>query len=137
MRLTLMAATCLALSLPSEAFAQPTALRITTPTPNQSVAVRTPVLGEAPPGTKQVWLIVHPLETNDCWAQGPSIVNADGTWRIIGQFGEAGNQDEKKPFEIRAIANPNLPADKPLAVGPANCGLDAQLYSEPVDVTRD
>lgn len=137
MRSNITAAICLALSLPSGAFAEATMLRITSPMPDQSVSVRPFVRGEAPPGTKQVWLIVHPLETDDCWAQGPGIVNADGTWRIIGQFGEAGIQDAKKPYEVRAIANPHLPADKPLEAGPVSCGLDAQLHSESVDVIRD
>lgn len=104
--------------------------------PDQRVAPREFVSGRAPPGTRQIWLIVHPRETDECWAQGPGTADADGIWQIMGHFGEAGVQHAGKLYEIRAIAGPRLSPDRRLEVGRVSCGLDALLSSEWVNVVR-
>ena len=124
----------IALLLPAVALGQSDSFKITDLTPDQAVDIRELVSGEAPIGVK-VWLIVHPLEIDDCWAQGPSAVSSGGTWRIMGQFGEAG-QHSGKPYEIRAIANPHVAPEAPLKAGLVSCGIEGDLNSDSVDLVR-
>lgn len=128
-------ACCLAIValFPVTAFSQSAPLTITSLSQNQTVAIRQLVRGRAASGIRQIWLVVHPLETDDCWAQGPTIVNSDGTWQIMAQFGEAGSEHAGKPYEVRALANPRRTA----APGRVQCGLDAELYSDPINVVRN
>jgi hypothetical protein len=104
--------------------------------PNQRVAPRESVGGRAPPGTQQIWLIVHPREIDGCWAQGPGTADDDGNWQIMGHFGEVGAQHAGKLYEVRAIAGPRLSPERQLEVGPVGCGLDARLSSAWVNVVR-
>ena len=111
-------------------------IAITSLAPDQRVAPRESVGGRAPPGTQQIWLIVHPRETDACWAQGPGTADADGIWQIMGSFGEVGAQHSGKLYEVRAIAGPRSSPDMRLEGHFVNCGLDAQLSSEWVNVVR-
>jgi hypothetical protein len=53
----------------------------------------------------QVWVIIHPMENADFWAQPSVTVREGGKWKVLCYFGESG-QHSGKLYEVMAIANP-------------------------------
>ena len=98
----------------------------------EPVGVRHEVSGAVSDKSARVWLVVHPQETSDCWIQNPILANADGTWRLLAQFGENDPAHSGKPFEIRAFANPK----SALRPGKTTCWPEAEAHSDPVYVIR-
>ena len=110
-------------------------LKITSPTDNQKVNMRTKVVGTVKDSDAVVWVVIHPLETSDYWVQ-PKVskdTNATGefTWKVMAYFGD--ETSAGKEFEIKAVGNPE--AD--LAEGDVLSDWpEAEYSSELVDVTR-
>jgi hypothetical protein len=79
-----------------------------------------------------VRVVIHPIETPDCWAQMPAVVGDDGTWSVVAQFGENDPSHSGKGYEVRAFANPRAN----LSPGPTPCWPQAAANSDALYVTR-
>ena len=86
----------------------------------------------AEPGIEQVWIIVHPPQSETCWARGPAVVGQNGAWRLKAQFALPATTAPKEPYDLRAFTHPRAA----VSPGLADCGVEAKLFSEAVDVTR-
>src|SRR5882724_4837012 len=81
---------------------------ITCPCPDTTVSALQSVEGTVSgPGVKEVWVVIHPMETADYWIQQRATV-ADGKWEVICHFGEP-EQHQGNPYEFLAIADPKEP----------------------------
>jgi len=90
------------------------------------------VQGTASAGTRTVFMVIHPMQTNVCWVQDSSPVTG-GAWEVTAHFGEEGPQDSGKPYDVRALTGPSAslhPGDQ------VPCWPKARAYSQPVHVTR-
>ncbi len=87
----------------NNAFAK--SLTIITPKNEANVEWRTLVQGTAS-GVKNVWVIVHSLETAEYWVQPKAMVTKKGNWKVKVYVGNVNDSDNSRDFEIRAIANP-------------------------------
>jgi hypothetical protein len=92
------------------ACAAPTAkeltLAISSPKTGATVSINETVQGAVSDPSAHVWLIIHPIATNDCWVQ-PEAEIEGGKWFVNATFGLP--QSMGAQFEIRAIANPINP----------------------------
>ena len=80
-------------------------ITLTTPKDGANVEWRTLVQGTAS-GVKNVWVIVHSLETSEYWVQPKAMVTKKGNWKVKVYIGNVNDSDNSRDFEIRAIANP-------------------------------
>lgn len=108
-------------------------LVITSPCPDSKVDAMRLVKGTvADADVKEVWVIIHPMETADYWVQQKATVQ-DHKWEVICHFGEPG-QHVGKPYELRAVAMPN---DGPLRTGAIKNWPEAKYSSQLVrQITR-
>jgi hypothetical protein len=109
-------------------------LLIDAPCDGAKVAQRHFVQGVVTDAKAQVWVIVHPMETSDYWAQPNVTVRDGGKWKVLAYFGEPGAQHSGKSFEVRAVANPKLPLKEGqmLAKWP-----EAESTSQTIEVVRE
>ena len=127
----------LVLTMNCTATAQPVgkltlSIKIQTPTQKELVEVMHKVAGTVSERSAKVWLVVQPRETTDCWIQKPILVNSDGSWQLMAQFGEEKSEHSGKSYEIRALANPK----STMRIGKTSCWPEAAVYSDPVYVVR-
>jgi len=122
--------TCTAMSQPGGK--QTLSIKIQKPAQKELVGVKHEVAGTVSDRSAKVWLVVRPRETADCWIQNPILVNNDGSWRLLSQFGEEKPEHSGKPYEIRALANPKTT----MRPGKTICWPEAEVYSDPVYVVR-
>lgn len=88
-------------------------ITITSHKDQQSVALEPIIRGKVYSNKAQVWVIVHPMETEGYWVQQKATVRSDAKWYTQIFIGREGTEDSGKHFEIMAVANPK----KPLARG--------------------
>lgn len=114
--------------------ASPVPLQVTigSPAEGSTVATHQQVSGVVSDWRAQVWVVVHPLETADCWVQSQAVVEQGGAWSASAQFGEAVPEHSGKPYEIRALANPR----SRLSPGMVRCWPAAGASSKPLRVRR-
>jgi hypothetical protein len=91
----------------SAAMAQGPRVRIDTPKHGGMVEAREEVAGVVADKSAKVSVIVHPRATRDYWVQAEVFVNPDGTWRVIGCFGEPGRHHGAR-YDIAAVVNPSF-----------------------------
>jgi hypothetical protein len=75
--------------------------RITSPTDGSDVPERPDVVGTG--ATGEVWVVVHPTDVSEFWAQPPVTVKEDGSWKVKIYIGRPGTVDVGKTFEVRAF----------------------------------
>lgn len=104
---------------------------IVSPLNKTSVPIRPVVKGILNIKAK-IWVVVHPLSTNEYWVQ-PSVSIQKIKWQTKIYIGREGNIDVGKQFEIRAVVNPfdSLQEGMKFNVWPK-----AQAYSNIKTVTR-
>ncbi|HET6456222.1 MAG TPA: hypothetical protein VFI02_17590 [Armatimonadota bacterium] len=84
-------------------------ITITSHKDQQKVPLEPIIRGKVYSNKAQVWVIVHPMETQGYWVQEKASVRQDGKWSTLVFIGREGNEDVGKHFEIRAVANPTKP----------------------------
>ena len=82
-------------------------VRIDAPRHGDTVEARHPVTGTVSGSPADVWVIIRPRATRDYWVQAPVSVDEDGSWRVIGCFGEPG-RDFGARYEVRAVVGPSM-----------------------------
>jgi len=90
----------------AEAIAQDSEITITSPNDETSVGLRPLIKGTVTGHSATVWVVVHPVETEDFWVQPRVKVSPDGTWKVRIYIGRPGSEDIGKFFEVRAVKNP-------------------------------
>lgn len=80
-------------------------ITIAEPRDGGEVAWKAVVRGSISNGEAEVWVMVHPVETDQCWPN-PSRTEPDGKWQTVVQCGRSKKLDSGQHFEIMAIANP-------------------------------
>jgi hypothetical protein len=109
-------------------------ITITSHKDQQSVALEPIIRGKVYSNKAQVWVIVHPMETEGYWVQQKATVRSDGKWYTQVFIGREGTEDSGKHFEIMAVANPT----KPIARGDVLDGWPSALArSEIVELIRE
>ena len=98
-------------------------LAILSPAAGATVSWRAPVDGRTDGRPREIWLIVRPIITNDCWVQPRAAIN-DGRWRVTATFGNVDSIGAE--YELRAIANPTAP----LREGPVACWPQGEAQSD-------
>lgn len=79
-------------------------VQIDSPQQNAEVLMEHPVKGKVSNPKVRVYVLVHPLKTNQWWVQRlPSPPNQDGSWRTVCFFGTE-TQGAGEEFEVLAIA---------------------------------
>lgn len=107
-------------------------IAITEPRNNSRVDIYDRISGTVSDKNAEVWIVLHPTQTPDCWVQTPVLVNSNGTWTASVQFGEQGPSQIGKPYEIRAFANPR----SRLSPGRTTCWPKAVANSDALYVNR-
>ena len=88
-------------------------LVITSPCPESKVKALHLVKGTvSDPDVKEVWVVIHPMESADYWIQQRATVQ-DHKWEVICHFGEP-EQHVGKRYEFIAVA---MPEGVPMASG--------------------
>ena len=105
---------------------------ITGPKNDDSVQEVTDVVGKVSNPKAQVWLVIKPQRSTDCWIQSPAAVGKDGKWSVAAHFGDRNTHNES--FELIAIANPK---DDKTHEGKARCWPGAMSKSKAVNVKRE
>lgn len=82
-------------------------ITITGPPDGLEVDQRHFVEGTVSDPSREVWVVVHPLDTSSYWVQPRVTVHSSGVWRSMAYFGRSGDLDRGKRFEIVAIAEPH------------------------------
>lgn len=111
---------------------KPLQVVITSPTTNTTVEMVDQIRGYVSDPTAKVWLVIHPLQSSDCWIQQAVIVEADGSWASMARFGENNSAHRGLPYEIRALANPI----QTLSKGRTACWPSAKAVSRALYVRR-
>jgi hypothetical protein len=110
-----------------------TPITITSPHDDSEVDQRHFIQGMVSAPDKDVWVVVHPLDTSSYWVQPRVSVRSDGTWRVVAYFGRSGDLDKGKKFEVVAIGSPR----EALQEGEyGSTWPDAHWTSSPVVVIR-
>ena len=79
-------------------------IQIESPKQNAEVAMEDTVRGKVSDSRVPVYVLVHPLKTNQWWVQRmPSPANQDGSWRTTCFFGTE-TQGAGEEFEVLALA---------------------------------
>ena len=81
-------------------------ITITSHKDQQSVPLEPIIRGKVYSNKAQVWVIVHPMETEGYWVQQKGTVRSDAKWYTQIFIGREGTIDSGKHFEIMAVANP-------------------------------
>lgn len=111
---------------------RPLHIAIVSPTSNTTVEMHDRLRGTVTDAGASIWIVVHPIETMDCWIQKPVIVDQDGSWVANVQFGEDKPKHSGSPYEVRALANPK----QALKPGKTSCWPEAVATSRPLFVRR-
>lgn len=74
---------------------------------NATVDVHEIISGRISIKNTHLWIVIHPIETQDCWVQLPVSINKAGEWIASVQFGEKTSAHNGKKFEVRALADKN------------------------------
>lgn len=106
-------------------------VRITAPENNSFVNVYDRVSGLVSDRQAHLWVVVQPLQTQDCWVQKPVIVDSRGIWTASVQFGEDKSLHSGKTYEVRVLANPI----QKLVPGRTICWPEADAVSGPLYLT--
>lgn len=111
-------------------------VKISSPSNGSVVPWRACVQGSVSDPEGKVWLIIHPMLTDDFWVQPAiDVMQRDSSWKVAGYFGRQSGIDDGKPYQMRIIANPKQPltetGNSPLSGWP-----EAEAVSDIVEVTR-
>lgn len=87
-------------------------ITITSHKDQQSVQLEPIIRGKVFSNKAQVWVIVHPMETEGYWVQAKATVRSDAKWYTQIFIGREGTVDSGKHFEIMAVANPKKPISR-------------------------
>ena len=109
-------------------------VKITSHKDEQRVPLNPIIRGKVFSKKANVWVIVHPMETDGFWVQPKATVNSDGKWRALIFIGRKGKEDSGKSFEIMAVANPK----EDIARGDVlDSWPKAQAQSDTVELVRE
>ena len=94
----------------------------------------TPIVkGKVQDLSSTIWVVVHPLGTNEYWVQPKVAQKTEGEWDVRIYIGRPGSVDIGKRFRIMAVANP----EQALKEGDVfQAWPKAQWQSQIVEVTR-
>jgi hypothetical protein len=81
-------------------------ITIANPRDDAKVEQRGLIGGTASDSIRDVWVIVHPMDTSSYWVQPRVSVRSGGVWSGMAYFGRSGDLDNGKRFEVVAIAEP-------------------------------
>lgn len=81
-------------------------ITITSPGDGKKVDQRYLIEGTASDMVRDVWVVVHPIDTSSYWIQPRVSIRSDGAWSAMAYFGRSGELDKGKKFEVVAIADP-------------------------------
>ncbi len=108
-------------------------IMITSPPEGGEVDRRHAIEGTVSSPAREVWVVVHPLDTSSYWVQPRVSVDSSGAWQSMAYFGRSGDLDIGKRFEIVAIADPH----STLHEGEyGNAWPKAKWTSKPITVIR-
>ncbi|MDH5181608.1 MAG: hypothetical protein OEZ39_15565 [Gammaproteobacteria bacterium] len=119
-----------------EISAAPVRLTITAPATNSTVELHDVIRGRVSnPAVAEVWVVIHPVQSVDCWLQKPALVSADGSWMATVQFGKGEGEGSSGglPYEVRALAG----LRQPPIPGKTNCWPEAEVISRALYVKRN
>lgn len=107
-------------------------IMIITAETHSQIGANEPVIGRVSDAEAQVWLVLHPVQSHDCWLQGPVNVRQDGSWhaRVVYKKSELFTGDNN--IEVRAVANPERSgSDKKVTCWPAAEAISAPVFVSP------
>lgn len=81
-------------------------VEVKVPQPGASVQWRHLVKGTVAENPRELWVIVHPVETGAFWVQPTVHVAQSLDWSVSAYFGRGSSIDRGKLFDIMAIADP-------------------------------
>jgi hypothetical protein len=81
-------------------------IKIESPPDGAEVDQQAMIEGSAVEDARNVWLVVHPVDTSSYWVQPRVAMRSNGTWSGMVYLGRSGERDKGKNFEIVAIADP-------------------------------
>lgn len=107
------------------ASAQEVTVEILQPESGATVSEHQTVRGRVSDQRAPVWLVIHPIATNDCWVQ-PAAEIEGGQWFVEATFGLPQSKDAQ--FSMRAIVSPTTV----LQVGRVPCWPEAKSQSRTI-----